>query len=476
MWPCSSLISISLRGLRLLLIWFLRSAKGVADEARRARPDLEFLFPRGGGGRARVFQRGRTRRHARAGLPGRQGLPGDARRSGRFCRRLGAFVARRLSRMAGRQAAVRAGARHVLVSRHARRSRRQARRCQYRSRAKHWRRAMGRDGSAPAVDRSRPRPRARRGKDRSGTGRLGNQRQFRADRRQGARRRQDRWVLGQRHGRRSRSAARCRHRRSRCAPRRRAETVLQLHDGFARSDRSADRPLSRDRRCGSPRNRQDPSGAESRSRTCRRGRPQAVSARRSDADYRADPPRSALLRRHDLARLCRGHEPIRTRRRHPQRRCPLRTRRRHPLWAIVADLTASAHDRSMAYIYRMSAMAEWEIKSRIADPIVLSALRELDRRLRERFDGKYLKLLLFGSRARGDNVPESDADVAVIFRGRITDRWSLKRLLIEETYAILLESGLYIQPWPLEEDGLGNPDKSSNPALLRNVVREGISL
>ena len=130
----------------------------------------------------------------------------------------------------------------------------------------------------------------------------------------------------------------------------------------------------------------------------------------------------------------------------------------------------------MAYIYRMSAMAEWEIKSRIADPIVLSALRELDRRLRERFDGKYLKLLLFGSRARGDNVPESDADVAVIFRGRITDRWSLRRLIIEETYAILLESGLYIQPWPLEEDGLGNPDKSSNPALLRNIVREGISL
>jgi predicted nucleotidyltransferase len=130
----------------------------------------------------------------------------------------------------------------------------------------------------------------------------------------------------------------------------------------------------------------------------------------------------------------------------------------------------------MAYIHRMSAMAEPEIKSRIADPIVLSALRELDRSLHERFEGRYLKLLLFGSRARGDNLPESDADVAVIFRGRITDRWSLKRLIIEETYPILVETGLYIQPWPLEEDELSNPDKSSNPALLRNVVREGISL
>ena len=130
----------------------------------------------------------------------------------------------------------------------------------------------------------------------------------------------------------------------------------------------------------------------------------------------------------------------------------------------------------MAYIHRMSVMAEPEIKSRIADPVVLSALRELDHRLCERFDGKYLKLLLFGSQARGDNLPESDVDVAVIFRGRITDRWSVKRLIIEETYPILLETGLYIQPWPLEEDELGNPDKSSNPGLLRNVVREGISL
>jgi antitoxin ChpS len=83
--------------------------------------------------------------------------------------------------------------------------------------------------------------------------------------------------------------------------------------------------------------------------------------------------------------------------------------------------------------------------------------------------------MLFGSRARGDNDPESDADVAVILRRRITDRWSVKRLIIEDTYPILLETGLYIQAWPLEEGELDDPDKSSNPALLRNVVREGIT-
>ncbi len=120
-------------------------------------------------------------------------------------------------------------------------------------------------------------------------------------------------------------------------------------------------------------------------------------------------------------------------------------------------------------------MAETETQRAIGDPVVRAALRELDRKLRERFGRKYRKLLLFGSRARGDNDPESDADVAVILGGHITDRWSLKRLIIQDIYPILLEPGLYIQAWPLAESELGDPGKSSNPALLRNVVREGIT-
>ena len=129
----------------------------------------------------------------------------------------------------------------------------------------------------------------------------------------------------------------------------------------------------------------------------------------------------------------------------------------------------------MVYICGVSAMEETATQSRIGDPVLRSALRELDRKLRERFGRKYLRLMLFGSRARGDNDPESDADVAVILRGRIADRWSVKRLIIQDTYPILLETGLYIQAWPLEEGELDDPGKSSNPALVRNVVRDGIT-
>jgi antitoxin ChpS len=112
----------------------------------------------------------------------------------------------------------------------------------------------------------------------------------------------------------------------------------------------------------------------------------------------------------------------------------------------------------------------------IEDRIVRAALRTLDRKLRERFGRQYVRLILFGSRARGDYEPDSDADVALVFRGVVDNRWSLRRLIIQETYPILLETGLYIQAWPIEERELDDPGKSSNPALLRNVLREGVSV
>ena len=110
----------------------------------------------------------------------------------------------------------------------------------------------------------------------------------------------------------------------------------------------------------------------------------------------------------------------------------------------------------------------------IKDPVVRSALRELDRKLRTRFADRYVGLILFGSRARGDHQPDSDADVAIVLRGHISNRWPLERQIIEDTYPILLETGLYINSWPLEADELADPAKSSNPALIRNVLTEGI--
>ncbi len=61
----------------------------------------------------------------------------------------------------------------------------------------------------------------------------------------------------------------------------------------------------------------------------------------------------------------------------------------------------------MVNIRNASAMEKTDTQSRIGDPVVRSALRELDRKLRARFGRKYLRLMLFGSRARGDNNPRA---------------------------------------------------------------------
>jgi predicted nucleotidyltransferase len=109
-------------------------------------------------------------------------------------------------------------------------------------------------------------------------------------------------------------------------------------------------------------------------------------------------------------------------------------------------------------------------------PAIRSALRNLDHRLREKFASTYARLILFGSRARGDDAPDSDVDVAVVFRGTISDPWSVKRRIIEETYPLLLETGFYIQPWPVTEGELDAPDTAANPGLIRNILREGLAV
>ena len=92
-------------------------------------------------------------------------------------------------------------------------------------------------------------------------GASGADRKFRADRRQGARRRQDRRVLGERHGYRGRGASRRRHRGPRRAPRRRAKACFNYTMASVRGDRPADRRLAGGRGRRGPRDRQDAGGA-----------------------------------------------------------------------------------------------------------------------------------------------------------------------------------------------------------------------
>lgn len=118
-----------------------------------------------------------------------------------------------------------------------------------------------------------------------------------------------------------------------------------------------------------------------------------------------------------------------------------------------------------------------EVKQRawgdIGDDVLRSSLRELDSRLKAKFGERYSKLILFGSRARGDHQPDSDADVATVMRDPIDKSWPLTQSVLEETYEILLDTGLDIQPHVIDRAALERPARAINPELTREILKDG---
>ena len=111
------------------------------------------------------------------------------------------------------------------------------------------------------------------------------------------------------------------------------------------------------------------------------------------------------------------------------------------------------------------------------EPEILELLEQLKQRLRRRLGDRFDGVYLFGSRARGDAEPDSDVDVAVILKGRLPeDPFRVTREILEDTYDLLLETGYYIQPWPLEKGSLDNPLAHPYPRISRAVQREGIPI
>jgi len=96
----------------------------------------------------------------------------------------------------------------------------------------------------------------------------------------------------------------------------------------------------------------------------------------------------------------------------------------------------------------------------------------------KRIEGKYrfVDALLYGSRARGDHKPDSDADIAVVLPGARGDRYELAREFGGIEFDVLMQTGIMVQGFPVWEDELARPETFSNPALIRNILREGIHL
>ena len=84
--------------------------------------------------------------------------------------------------------------------------------------------------------------------------------------------------------------------------------------------------------------------------------------------------------------------------------------------------------------------------------------------------------ILFGSRARGDFRPDSDADLAVLLRGAHQRALPTTLAMADTAYDVMLETGINITPLPVWMDEWEDPQKHSNPSLLQNIATEGIRL
>jgi predicted nucleotidyltransferase len=83
------------------------------------------------------------------------------------------------------------------------------------------------------------------------------------------------------------------------------------------------------------------------------------------------------------------------------------------------------------------------------------------------------KLILFGSRARGQARQDSDYDVAVVVRD-LSDRRHVRRILSDLAYDHIL-SGFFIRPIPLPSDYL-EPKGRRPTKLAEDIIRDGVEV
>jgi predicted nucleotidyltransferase len=132
--------------------------------------------------------------------------------------------------------------------------------------------------------------------------------------------------------------------------------------------------------------------------------------------------------------------------------------------AVVLERTGAQRARAAA------------LASQPVDPRTRELVRAVKARLEKLYGSRLKGVILFGSRARGDFTEASDADLAIVLEPPIGRPFAVKCEVIDATYDLFLDSGIIVQPWPLCEAWLDEPEASPYPHLVRAILREGIEV
>lgn len=106
------------------------------------------------------------------------------------------------------------------------------------------------------------------------------------------------------------------------------------------------------------------------------------------------------------------------------------------------------------------------------DATVNAAIEEYARAVLSEYGARVKGIYLFGSRARGDHTPESDADIAVVLADGDWEYWKEKFHLTDLTYDMLISTGADLQGWPIRQSEWVTPESHNNPALVRAMRRD----
>jgi len=101
-----------------------------------------------------------------------------------------------------------------------------------------------------------------------------------------------------------------------------------------------------------------------------------------------------------------------------------------------------------------------------ADPVIVRTVRDI-RRL---YGDRVVRILLFGSRARGEQRPDSDYDIAVVIRD-LEDPWQEWDTLTDMSLEIMADTGADVGLIPIAEQDMG-----ADSLFKFNMLEEGIDV